>query len=91
MADLMDSGTYSQTNPTFLETSVNFTDYKLLVVVDSFRPYTGFSINITTIIENENAINVTKQSIDSGSGYSIPIHPFHIVKIPNINKPVVFD
>jgi hypothetical protein len=91
MSDLIDSGIYTQTSPAFLETNVNFTDYKLLVVVDNFRPYTGFSINITNVIENENSINVTKQSTDAGSGYSIMIHPFHIVKIPNIDKPVIFE
>ncbi|MBL7886791.1 MAG: protease complex subunit PrcB family protein [Flavobacterium sp.] len=91
MSDLSDSGMYAQTSPAFLETTVNFTDYRLLVVIDAMRPDTGYSINITNVIENENTINVTKQSTTIGAGYDIVIHPFHIVKIPNSDKPVVFE
>lgn len=90
MSDLSDSGMYTHNSPAFLETTVNFTDYKLLVVIDAMRPDTSYSINITNVIENENTINVTKQSTTIGAGYDIVIHPFHIVKIPNIDKPIVF-
>ncbi len=91
MSDLSDSGMYAQTSPAFLETTVNFADYKLLVVIDNMQPDTGHSINITNVIENENTINVTKQSTNIGAGFHIVIHPFHIVKIPNSDKPIVFE
>ena len=76
---------------TFSETTIDFTTYQIIAVIDSQRPDTGHSVNIDTVIENENDITVDFSVLNSGDGFTAMIQPFHIVKIPRSSKPVIFQ
>jgi hypothetical protein len=87
---LMNSLTTENTS-NFTETNIDFNNFQLLISVDSIRPDTGYSINISNVIENSTNITATITSINGGNGYTVLSQPFHIVKIPKSTKPVVFQ
>ena len=87
---LMNSLTTSNTN-NFSETNIDFNNFQLLVSIDGSKPDTGYSINITNVIENETNITATITSVNSGGGFTVISQPFHIVKIPKSTKPVIFQ
>lgn len=76
---------------TFTETNIDFNNFQLLVVIDTLRPDTGYSINISNVTENKSNIVTTITSVNSGGGFTILSQPYHIVKIPRSSKPVIFQ
>ena len=87
---LMDSLTSANTS-NFTETNIDFNNFQLLVAIDNTRPDTGYSINISTIIENTTTISALVTSTNNGNGFSVLSRPFYIVKIPKSTKPVLFQ
>jgi hypothetical protein len=87
-AFLISMGYYSSF---FINTPVDFSLYEVIAIVDIERGYSGFSVNIDSIIENENDITVDFSVQDSGDGYTDMGYPYHIVKIPRSPKPVIFQ
>ena len=75
----------------FTQKEIDFTRFELLVSIDGTRPSTGYSIAISKVIENRSNITATVTSTFGGSGYTIFSQPFYIVKIPKLNKPIVFQ
>jgi hypothetical protein len=75
----------------FSTTTVDFSSYQLIAVFDSIKLYGGYSIDITDVTENENSINVTVEHLLPGSENPVVTQPFHIVRIPISNKPIVFE
>jgi len=76
---------------TFSETNINFSDFKIIAIIDSQRADTGHSVNIDTVVENQDNITVDYSLLNSGSGFTEIMQPYHIVRIPRINKPVIFQ
>ena len=76
---------------TFINTPVDFNLYEVIAILDSMRPDTGYSINIDTIIENENDITVDFSVLISNDAFNAEVQPYHIVKIPRSSKPVIFQ
>ncbi|MEM0541790.1 hypothetical protein WFZ85_04120 [Flavobacterium sp. j3] len=74
-----------------LNTNVDFSLNEVIVVIDVLRPDTGHSVNIDTVIENENDITVNYSLMDIGDGFTDTNQPYHIVKIPISSKPVIFQ
>jgi hypothetical protein len=87
-AFLISMGYYSSF---FINTPVDFSLYEVIAIVDSMRPDTGHSVNIDTVTENENDISVDFSVLNSGDGYTVMGQPYHIVKIPRLPKPVIFQ
>jgi len=75
----------------FSQTTIDFSTHQLVCVFDTIYTNLGHEITISTIVENENYISVTIQSGYTPTPISTMEQPFHIVKIPNINKPVIFQ
>ena len=73
------------------ETDIDFNTFQVIASVDEERPNTGYWLEITEIIENENNITVTILNEEYDSGYEALSRPYHIVKIPKSDKPVVFE
>lgn len=73
------------------ETNIDFNDYSIIAIISENQPSSGFSVNITSIEENDNLIIVYSEIQNSGSGYTGFFQPFQIVKIPVTNKPVEFE
>lgn len=87
---LMNSLTSANTS-NFTETNIDFNNFQLLVSIDGTRPNTGYSIDISNVIENTTNITATVSILNSGNGFTVLTQPFHIVKIPKSSKPVVFQ
>ena len=87
---LMNSLTTVNTN-NFTETNIDFNNFMLLVSIDGIRPDTGYSIDISNVIENPTNITATVSIVNSGSGFTVLSQPFHIIKIPKSTKPIVFQ
>ena len=75
----------------FINTNIDFNTEKVIAIVDSPRGSTAFSVNIDTVVENEDNITVDFSLLNSGDGFTTMIQPFHIVKIPISPKPVIFQ
>jgi hypothetical protein len=84
-------GFSSQTVSTFTETEIDFIQFDVLVCIDEPRGHTGHSIEMVSIIENQEVIDVNIELTDTGTGFDVIIRPYHIVKIPKTTKPVVFE
>ena len=82
--------TMSSVSSTFVNTNVDFNIYEVIAIVDSQRGSTGYSVNIDSIIENESNITV-EYSLLVQDGFIDMVQPYHIVRIPKINKPVIFQ
>lgn len=70
---------------------IDFNTFQVIVSVDDIRGNTGFWLEITDITENENNITVTTATGGGEAGFDALSRPFHIVKIPKSDKPVVFE
>ena len=86
-----DMNSINNISNTFTETNVDFNNYIIIVSIDLVRPNTGYSININSIVENENNITIDIQNVNHNGGFSSIIQPYHIVKIPIQNKPIIFE
>jgi len=75
----------------FTDTNVNFNEFQLIAAFDNIHANKGYNIDITGITENSNNIVVTIQTSYTPSFINYATQPFHIVKIPKSNKPVVFQ
>src|SRR5690554_1535356 len=73
------------------ETNIDFNTFQIVVSIDEERGHTGHWLEISEIMENENNITVTILNGEYDSGYTAISRPYHIVKIPKSDKPVVFE
>ena len=73
---------------TFNETEIDFAAFTVIAVVDDIKT-SGSEINIVTAVENTNTITISSElTIYSTTVIS---QPFHIIKIPKTNKPIIFN
>jgi len=75
----------------FFETDIDFDTFQVIVSIDEERGHTGHWLEINEIIENENNNTVTLSTGEYDSGYTAICRPYHIVKIPKSDKPVIFE
>ncbi|MCD1118329.1 protease complex subunit PrcB family protein [Chryseobacterium turcicum] len=76
---------------TFTETNIDFNQFMVILVVDSVYPNGGHSVDIMTIDENSQNIEVDVEKLLQGDVTTVITQPYHIVKIPKILKPVIFN
>lgn len=76
---------------TFTETNIDFNQFMVILVVDSVYPNGGHSVDIMTIDENTQNIEVDVEKLLQGDVTTVITQPYHIVKIPKILKPVTFN
>ena len=74
-----------------LPTEIDFNTFQVIVSVDEVRPSLSNWLKITNIIENEENITVTILKEWDDFGFQALCQPYHIVKIPKSDKPVVFE
>lgn len=80
----------NQTN-NFTTTTIDFNKFQIIAVFDNIKTAGGYSIDITTVVENQKNIVVTIKRLLTGGDNTVMIQPFHIVKIPKSTKLVVFQ
>jgi hypothetical protein len=73
----------------FSSTVVDFNLEMVIVVFDETKTSGDFVIDITQITEMANQIEVEAFG-SGGSATGAPCHPFHIIKLDLVNKPVTF-
>ncbi len=72
----------------FTETNIDFTTYEVIAIFLDVKA-NGWEVSITNITEDNSNIYVDK--IEKEYVNSVITQPFHIVKIPKSNKPVIFN
>lgn len=75
----------------FTETNIDFNQFMLILVVDAVYPNGGHSVDIMTVDENAQNIEVDVEKLLQGNVTTVVTQPYHIVKIPKILKPVIFN
>ncbi|MGO3707762.1 MAG: protease complex subunit PrcB family protein [Mesonia hippocampi] len=70
--------------------SVDFQQEEILAVFDEVKTTGGYSIDIVNVVEHEKKVVVTIDRLKKGGDATVITQPFHIVKIPKLNKPVAF-
>lgn len=75
----------------FTETTVDFDSYMIIAAFDQIRNNGGHSIDIISVIENEENITIDVEKLQNGGVSSVITQPFHIVKIQKSDKPIVFQ
>ena len=74
----------------FSKITINFKEYIIVGIITNNKSDTGYSVTINEILDSDNSVNVYSEMSNSGSGYTIIVQPFHIVKIPRTHKPIEF-
>jgi len=75
----------------FTETNIDFNQFMVILVVDEVYPNGGHSVDIMTVDENPQNIEVDVEKLLQGDVTTVVTQPYHIVKIPKIAKPVLFN
>jgi hypothetical protein len=89
LIDLMN--TNNDVSGSFIETDIDFDIYQIIAVFDKNRSSLGWKITIIEIFEMEKEITVTAEVTNTPNLANPVRQPFHIVKIPKSDKPVVFE
>lgn len=84
---------YNQYSAGFAETEIDFSLYRIIAVIDEVRMYGGFSIDVVSVTNDRESIvvDVERSEGGPGAGATVITQPFHIVKIPVSDLPVVFE
>ncbi|MDQ8142569.1 protease complex subunit PrcB family protein [Chryseobacterium sp. CFS15] len=75
----------------FTETNIDFNQFMVIVVIDAVYPNGGHSVDIMTVDENPQNIEIDVEKLLQGNVTTVVTQPYHIVKIPKILKPVIFN
>jgi len=82
--------TLNDVSSSFTEIDIDFNRFQIIAVFEEIKYNGGHSIDITKVVETESSIAVTVENLKKGNFTSIVTQPYHIVKIPTSDKPVVF-
>lgn len=84
--------TYNPYSAAFSETNVDFDQFRVVAIFDQLYGNGGHGLEIHSIIENDTEIIVDYERLNpAGNATCVITQPFCIVKIPQSNKPVVFN
>lgn len=77
---------------TFTEQEIDFSQWTVLASFDSVRPYGGYAINYSSVVEDDAQITATIfQEHPEGAATTVITQPYIVVKIQKTTKPVVFN
>ncbi|MDG1822350.1 MAG: protease complex subunit PrcB family protein [Flavobacteriaceae bacterium] len=85
---IIDSPNNNSSN--FTEINIDFSTFQVIAVFDQVHNNGGWSIDVTNITENEDTLNVYIENLQKGDLTQVLTQPFHIIKIPKMNKEIVF-
>ena len=90
--DLMDQmNSVNDATANFSETEIDFTEYQVIAVFDIIRGVEGYGLDLDVVTLPE-GISITITSIvPQGQSPSVITQPYHIIKIPVTNLPIVFE
>lgn len=70
---------------------VDFNCEMIILTLDEAYGYAGYEIEILSVVEEDARILVTINRSDLGTGMPVMTQPFHLVKVPKLDKEVVFE
>jgi len=73
-----------------IDANIDFNQYQVLAVINPNVVGSGTTIDIISVTEYENEIKVVVENLNKGTPADVTF-PYEIVKMPKIDKPVVFD
>ena len=80
--------TVNNVSGSFTETNIDFDEFMVFAIFLEVKP-NGWEIEIQNIVENDNNLVVSK--IETEFATTVITQPFHIVKIPKSNKPIIVE
>lgn len=90
--DLIDKmNTVNNVSDDFNETNIDFSQYVIIAVFDKIYGNGGHSIDVISIVENQNNVTVKIENLFTGDASSVITQPFHIVKIHKTEKQIIFE
>lgn len=75
----------------FIETSIDFTTYRVVAVFGDLKTTDGHIIDINVIVNPMNIVLDIDTYITEGNTLPVITQPFHIIKIPLNDLPVIFN
>jgi len=72
----------------FAETTIDFSQHQ--VIASYIVGSSGTTIDVTAVVENEDNITITLENLRKGATQDVT-HPFHIIKISQSAKPIIFE
>ena len=72
----------------FTETTIDFNEYQ--VIASYIISSSGTTIDVTAVVENADNITITLENLRKGATQDVT-HPFNIIKIPQSDKPIIFE
>lgn len=75
----------------FTEVSIDFTKYQVIAAFDDVKGSGGQGLDLTIAAEPTQIVVTVKPSTPQGNVTTVITQPYHIVKIPVSNLPVVFQ
>lgn len=76
----------------FTETEIDFSQYIILASFSEIRPSEGYFIEISSVVEYPDRINVmVTNTVPTVPVPAVITQPYHIVKIPKTGKEIIFN
>ncbi len=75
------------------ETTIDFSEFKVIAVIDELRNYGVDDVSTVTVTQTNGQIIVNSHHSDPdpGNAQIVLTQPFHIVKAPQSDLPVIFE
>jgi len=88
---MKEMNTSNNLSKTLRETTIDFSRYQIIAVIDKTQNSGGHSIDIVTLNENRNTIIVKVEKLKNGDYSTKKSRPFDIIKIAKTDKKVIFE
>lgn len=75
----------------FIETDIDFSIYHVIAVFDDIKGSGGHSLELSISRSSETIFVKISNQAPEGNATSVITQPFHIVKIPVIDLPIIFE
>ena len=75
----------------FTETKIDFSKFTVIAVFDAVKTSGGHSIELDIKPNTENVVVEVSRKSPDGMATSVMTQPYHIVKIPKTDLPIVFQ
>ena len=83
--------TVNNVSDNFSETDIDFSEYKVIAVFDEIKGNGGHSLDLTITSNSENIKVMVTDLVPEGNATTVITQPFHIVKIPTSDLPIIFE
>ncbi|SFZ93280.1 hypothetical protein SAMN05428642_10343 [Flaviramulus basaltis] len=75
----------------FSEVDIDFSEYLIIAIFDEIKTNGGHSLELNIFSNTENIIVKITDLAPQGNATTVMTQPYHIVKIPKTNLPIVFE